>query len=106
MRGAQCPRFFGLTQTGPCPESEKVWTLKIEYNTVLYCTVNSLYCLAYILIGYSMVQYAYIVYMRGKYGYTSNRVQYNNSKTAVSLLGGLAVNFCTPSGSALFKQAP
>ena len=31
------PRFYGLIQTGPCPESEKVWTLKIEYNSsVLY----------------------------------------------------------------------
>ena len=58
------PRFYGLIQTGPCPESEKVLTLKIEYNTVLYCTVNSLlYCFAHILIGYNIVQYAYIVYI-------------------------------------------
>ena len=97
------PRFYGLIQTEPCVESEKVRTLKIWYNTVLYCTVNSLYCLAHILIGYNMVQYAYIVYMRVKYVYTCNRVQYNiNPKTAVSLLGGLAVNCCMPSGSALF----
>ena len=39
-----------------------------------------------------MVQYAYIVYMRVKYGYACNRVQYNiNPKTAARLLGGLAV---------------
>ena len=61
------PCFYGLIQTGPCPESVKVRTLKIEYNTVLYCTV-SLYCLAHILIGYNMVQYSYTVYMRVKYG--------------------------------------
>ena len=73
----------------------------------MYCTVNGLYCLAHILIGYNMVQYEYIIHMRVKYGYTCNRVQYDiNPKTAVSLLGGLAVNYCTPSGSALFKQAP
>ena len=78
------PRFYGLIQTGACPESEKIRTLKIDYNTVLYCTVNSLYCLAHMLIGYNMVQYTYIVYMRVKYGYTCNRVQYNiNPKTAV-----------------------
>ena len=64
LQNTVSPRFFGLLQTGPCPKSEKVWILKIEYNTVLYCTVNSLYCLTHILIGYNMVQYAYIVYMR------------------------------------------
>ena len=30
--------------------------MKIEYNTVLYCTVNSLYCLAHILIGESVIE--------------------------------------------------
>ena len=52
-----------------------------------------------------MVQYAYTIYMRVKYGYTYNRVQYINPKTAVHL-GGLAVNYYMPSESALFKQAP
>ena len=65
------PHFKGLIQTGPCPESEKVRILKTEYNTVRYCTINNLYCHAHILMGYDMVQYAYTVYMRVKYGYTS-----------------------------------
>ena len=64
MENTISPRFLGLIQTGPCPESEKVRTLKIEYNTVLYCTVNSLYCLAHILIGYNMVQYVYEIHSK------------------------------------------
>ena len=101
------PRFYRLIQTGPCPESEKVRTLKIEYSTVLHSTVNSLYCLAHILIGYNMVQYAYTVYMGVKYGYTCNRAQYDiNPKPASCLLGGLAVNCCTPSESPLFMLVP
>ena len=88
------PLFFGLIQTGSCQESEKVRTLKSEYSTVQYCTVNIQYCLAHILIDYNMVQYAYtVLYERVKYGYTCNRVQYNiNPNTAVRLLEAYFLN--------------